>query len=65
MKSLKLKKVTLRDFSAEELRHSAALTGEHSGCFPVTICCPFTTPVGDAYLHNRPAAEAGPQQVRD
>lgn len=65
MDSLRLKKVSLRDFSAEELRASAAATGEHSGCFPITICCPYTTPVGDAYLHNRPAAEQTAGQVQD
>ncbi len=59
MQNLQLKKVTLRDFSAEELRPSAVLTGAHSGCFPVTICCPPTTPVDDAYLHNRLAPEPG------
>jgi hypothetical protein len=62
MQSLQLKKVTLRDFSAEELRPSAALTGEHSGCFPVTICCPPTTPLGDTYLHDRSAPEQRTRQ---
>ena len=57
MQSLQLKKVTLRDFSAEELRPSAAATGEHSGCFPITICCPHTTPLGDAHLHDHAAPE--------
>ncbi|MBV9761443.1 MAG: hypothetical protein JO340_12835 [Acidobacteriaceae bacterium] len=65
METLQLKKVTLRDFSAEEIRSSAAATGEHSGCFPVTICCPFTTPEGDAYLHSRPVAERGARQAQD
>lgn len=57
MQGLQLKKVTLRDFSADELRPSAAATGEHSGCFPVTICCPPTTPVHDAHLHDRSASQ--------
>jgi len=65
MQSLQLKKVTLRDFSAEELRPSAARTGEHSGCFPVTICCPHTTPIGDAHLHSPLVPEPGAGQGLD
>jgi len=65
MPSLRLKKVTLRDFSAEELRPSAAATGEHSGCFPVTICCPHTTPLWDAHLQDRSAPEQHAGQGQD
>jgi hypothetical protein len=65
MQSLQLKKVTLRDFSAEELRPSAVITGEHSGCAPITICCPHTTPVGDAHLHDRSAPAQRAEQGLD
>ncbi len=66
MQNLQLKKVTLRDLSAEELRPSAARTGAHTVCVPITACvCPPTSPCGDAFLRNGMAHEPGAGQGLD